>query len=83
MGNNKESEPTSGFVIPSEIAKNDGFTDFTNIPSRGVFQLTRAKRNGRWWMLKGLQEKADNRKPYPETAPAHRQHAFGNSHLCA
>lgn len=57
MGNNKESEPTSGFVIPSEITKNDGFTDFTNIPSRGVFQLTRAKRNGRWWMLKGLQEK--------------------------
>ena len=56
MGKRNESEPTSGFVIPSEIAKSDGFTDFTNIPSRGVFQLTRAKRNGRWWMLKGLQE---------------------------
>ena len=54
MGKRNESEPTSGFVIPSEITKSGGFTDFTNIPSRGVFQLTRAKRNGRWWMLKGL-----------------------------
>ena len=57
MRNNNESDPTSEFVIPSEVVKSDGFTDFTNISSRDVFQLTRAKRNGRWWMLKGLQEK--------------------------
>ena len=57
MSNNKESEPTSGFVTPSEIAKSDDFTDFTNVAGKGVFLLTRAKRNGRWWMLKGLHEK--------------------------
>ena len=57
MCNNHQSEPTSGFVIPSEIAKGEGFTELTNISGRGVFLLTRAKRHGRWWMLKGLQEK--------------------------
>lgn len=56
MNHYHESEPTSGFVTPSEITKNDGFTDFSDISGRGVFQLTRAKRNGRWWMLKGLQQ---------------------------
>ena len=56
MCNHNESESTSGFVTPSDIAKSDGFTDFTAISGRGVFQLTRAKRNGRWWMLKGLRE---------------------------
>ena len=56
MCNHNESESTSGFVTPSDIAKSDGFTDFAAISGRGVFQLTRAKRNGRWWMLKGLRE---------------------------
>ena len=56
MSKTNEPEPTSGFVKPAEIVKSEDFTDYTNIPSRGVFQLTRAKRHGRWWMLKGLKE---------------------------
>lgn len=51
-----ESEPTSGFVRPADFVNNSEFTEFTSIPSRGVFQLTRAKRQGRWWVLKGLKE---------------------------
>jgi len=30
--------------------------DFSVVPSRGYSLLVRAKRNGRWWMLKGLKE---------------------------
>lgn len=50
-------EPTSGFVKPDGILKTDRFTDFTIVPSRGYSLLVRAKRHGRWWMLKGLKEK--------------------------
>lgn len=57
MSKNNDTEPTSGFTTPAGIVKTDGFTEFTSIPNRGVFQLTRAKRHGRWWLLKGLQDK--------------------------
>ena len=48
-----DEEPTSGFVRPDEILKSERFTDIQN---RGYCLLVRAKRNGRWWMLKGLKE---------------------------
>ena len=51
-----DEEPTSGFVRPDEILKSDRFTDFSVVPSRGYSLLVQAKRNGRWWMLKGLKE---------------------------
>ena len=51
-----ESEPTSGFTKPADFVNSSEFTEFTSIPSSGVFQLTRAKRQGRWWVLKGLKE---------------------------
>lgn len=35
---------------------NNNFTEFTNVRSSGFCQLARAKRKGRWWMLKGLKE---------------------------
>ena len=50
----KNSEPTSGFVEPLGIQRSNRFTDLTAVPSTGFSQLTRAKRYGRWWMLKGL-----------------------------
>lgn len=50
------NEPTSGFVRSDDILRTDRFTDFSTVPSRGYSLLTRAKRNGRWWMLKGLKE---------------------------
>ena len=51
-----DEEPTSGFVRPDEILKSDRFTVFSVVPSRGYNLLVRAKRHGRWWMLKGLKE---------------------------
>ena len=51
-----DEEPTSGFVRPDEILKSDRFTDLSVVPSRGYSLLVQAKRNGRWWMLKGLKE---------------------------
>ena len=50
-------EPTSGFVKPDNIIQTAQFTDFSTVPSRGCCLLVRAKRHGRWWMLKGLKEK--------------------------
>lgn len=49
-------EPVSGFIKPVDIVDGGMFTDFTPVPNRGFCQLTRAKRHGRWWMLKGLKE---------------------------
>ena len=49
-------EPASGFVRPDDILKTDWFTDFSTVSSRGYSLLKRAKRHGRWWMLKGLKE---------------------------
>ena len=51
-----DTEPTSGFVRPDHFLKTDRFTDFSTVPSRGYSLLTRAKRHGRWWLLKGLKE---------------------------
>ena len=56
MAQFRDEEPTSGFVRPDEILKSERFTDFSIVPSRGYSLLVRAKRNGRWWMLKGLKE---------------------------
>ncbi|MBR2238331.1 MAG: leucine-rich repeat protein [Prevotella sp.] len=62
MGNyrnngNGDEEPTSGFVMPDDILWSDQFTDFSDLPSKGYSMLVRAKRHGRWWMLKGLAER--------------------------
>lgn len=51
-----DTEPTSGFIEHTDIVVNGDFTEFTNVRSNGFCLLTRAKRNGRWWMLKGLKE---------------------------
>ena len=50
------NELTSGFVKPDDILKTNQFTDFSTLPSRGFSLLVRAKRHGRWWLLKGLKE---------------------------
>ena len=49
-------EPTSGFVKPDDILRTDRFTDFSPVSSNGFSLLVRAKRHGRWWLLKGLKE---------------------------
>ena len=59
-----DEEPTSGFLKPDEIIHNDRFADFSFVPSRGYSLLVRAKRYGRWWMLKGLKEPYRNDTVY-------------------
>ena len=59
-----DTEQTSGFVRPDDILKTDRFTDFSTVPSRGYSLLVRAKRHGRWWMLKGLKEPYRNDAVY-------------------
>ena len=51
-----DEETTSGFVRPDDILRTESFTDFSSVKSRGYCLLVRAKRYGRWWMLKGLKE---------------------------
>ena len=58
------NEPTSGFVRSDDIPRTDRFTDFSTVPSRGYNLLVRAKRHGRWWMLKGLKESYRNDAVY-------------------
>ena len=45
----------SGIII-EESGKSGHFTDITDIPCNGHNILCKAKRYGRWWMLKGLKE---------------------------
>lgn len=65
MHNESTPDESSGF-LPSPVrtdgheqdvrSADDTFTQFTDIPSRGFNRLVRARRYGRWWLLKGLKE---------------------------
>ena len=50
------NEQASGFVKPDDILMTNQFTDFSPVSSREYNLLVRAKRHGRWWLLKGLKE---------------------------
>ena len=58
------TEPTSAFIKPDNVIQTAQFTDFSTVPSRGYNLLVRAKRHGRWWMLKGLKESYRNDAVY-------------------
>ncbi len=45
----------SGIII-EESRRSEQFSDFTLIPCKGFNLLCKAKRYGRWWVLKGLKE---------------------------
>ena len=45
----------SGIII-EESRRSEQFSDFTPIPCKGFNILGKAKRYGRWWVLKGLKE---------------------------
>ena len=47
---------TSEFIIDDGVAPSVAFTEFSPIASHGYSLLTKAKRYGRWWILKGLKE---------------------------
>ena len=60
----------SGIII-EETRSSDQFTDFTPIPCKGFNILCKAKRYGRWWMLKGL--KAEYREQETYNALLHKE----------
>lgn len=43
-------------IFIEESRKSEHFTDFTDVACKGYNTLCKAKRYGRWWMLKGLKE---------------------------
>lgn len=64
MAISNDEESVSEFVRTDDILTTDRFTEFSTIPSRGYNLLVRAKRHGRWWMLKGLKETYRNNTVY-------------------
>lgn len=47
-------DTNSGIILPQEAHVSEQFSDITPIPCKGYNILCKAKRYGRWWMLKGL-----------------------------
>lgn len=60
----RPSDNTSGFIPPSTVEVSTEFTDTTVLDTKGFNLLIRAKRYGRWWMLKGLKEEYRNQTIY-------------------
>lgn len=54
----------SGFVPPMDMCVSSEFSDFHELASTGFNCLVRAKRYGRWWMLKGLKNEFRGQTSY-------------------
>jgi len=54
----------SGFVLPGHIDISQDFTELTPLESEGYSLLVKAKRYGRWWMLKGLKDEYRSQSMY-------------------
>lgn len=48
------TDSSSSFIAPQSLSVGTEFTDRRMLPTKGFNLLVRAKRYGRWWMLKGL-----------------------------
>lgn len=53
----------SGIII-EETRSSEQFTDFTPMPCKGFNILCKARRYGRWWMLKGLKAEYREQETY-------------------
>ncbi len=49
-----DNTSTSSFVLEEGDITATQFTDYEEIESRGINRIVKAKRYGRWWILKGL-----------------------------
>ncbi len=47
---------SESFFTDTDAIRSSEFTDITVLPSSGYSQLVKARRYGRWWLLKGLKE---------------------------
>ena len=61
--NLRNMDSYSGIII-EESRRSEQFSDFTPIPCKGFNILCKAKRYGRWWVLKGLKEQYRQDKNY-------------------
>ena len=59
----QDSISTSEFMEQQVVESSSVFTDFSTIAARGYNVISRARRNGRWWVLKSLEEKVRNTEP--------------------
>ena len=60
----EEDTSTSNFLVSNADNMNSTFAECTALHSSGFNLLTRAKRFGRWWVLKGLKEEYRSQKMY-------------------
>ena len=60
----QDSISTSEFMEQQVVETSSVFTDFSIIAARGYNVISRARRNGRWWVLKSLEEKVRNTEPF-------------------
>ena len=60
----QDSISTSEFMEQQVVETSSVFTDFSTIAVRGYNVISRARRNGRWWVLKSLEEKVRNTEPF-------------------
>lgn len=62
----KDSISSSGYLVDGFEGVNDGFTQMTTVATRNSHVLTRAKRHGRWYLLKSLAPDVANKTVYQE-----------------
>ena len=55
---------TSGFIFQDSQGMDRQFTDRTEIQTAGFNRLVRAKRYGKWYMLKGLKSEYSSQELY-------------------
>ena len=63
---NENNPSTSGIVSNQFVKTTDAFTVYTELDSRGFNRLVKAKRLGKWHMLKGLKQEYVNSALYIE-----------------
>ena len=65
----QDSISTSEFMEQQVVETSSVFTDFSTIAARGYNVISRARRNGRWWVLKSLEEKVRKHRTLCVDAP--------------
>ncbi|MCR5159037.1 MAG: protein kinase [Prevotella sp.] len=55
---------SESFFTDTDVIRSSDFTDVTVLPSSGYSLLVKARRYGRWWLLKGLKEDYRNQTIY-------------------
>lgn len=63
---NGEISSNSGFLIPAEDSSLAQFTDFVELPCKGFNVIFKAKKYGKWHILKGLKPELRNQTVYRE-----------------